>query len=563
MAEGTPSVTIVVAGRNDDYGGDFRERLFRTAAHNVALFEQAGLTWEYLLVEWNPLSDRRLLSDEFIRIVPGSRAIVVPTSVHAAWSLQDSMHFHEMPAKNAGIRRARAPWVIVTNADVLFGPEVITWLAHGALDDRRLYRARRIDVKPECTWDAMQDPANQLPSGEGSTVPVEYLGAGGDFCLASRALWHELRGFDERIRFSTRAKDWQFFLSARERGIPIEFIGTVFHLDHAGGFRNTPIAERRSPKAHFGGPWDVEFGLPTLNPANWGLGDLETTTSAPGESMMGRRVETMLGVPDFPPDQQRAGEQLRAWLTDTEPDWLTSSWLHAIFGAWRERRALWVRLETPRVAARLQGFLGVAGDANLDIRGSWTAPALDGFTSTPPAEDGVAVPEPGVWMLAEREGALYRLPDASGESPQAGHSWWPAHRPPVEPPFNPLLARRLLRAWIELEMRGARRVLIYGAGSHTHELLAFGWPDGQEIVGIVTSQGDATRFGDLPVRSLASVDPSEADAIVISSATYEPEMAANARAAGFAHVVTLYESWPRVRPASLAPAPATLAQAVL
>src|SRR5947207_7869617 len=181
------------------------------------------------------------------------------------------MPFHEMAAKNAALRRADGDCVIVTNADILFSEALVQRIAAGNFAPDTLYRAHRIDVKPELDWTEIQNPANQLASGEGTLPPPYYLGAGGDFCLAARSLWHSLRGFNEQVRFSTRAKDWQFFLSAAAQGVEIEFIGDVFHLDHEGGFRNTGSAELNTNAVHFGRWWDIEFGLPVRNSEAWGF----------------------------------------------------------------------------------------------------------------------------------------------------------------------------------------------------------------------------------------------------------------------------------------------------
>jgi hypothetical protein len=539
MQADAPSVTIVVAGRNDDYGGDFRGRLFRTARHNISMLEQARLAWEYLLVEWNPLPDRPLLSEEFVKRVPCARALVVAPRIHDTYSLQRSMPFHEMPAKNAGLRRARSPWVIVTNADVLFGPDVLAGLAVGDLDPARLYRARRADVSPESSWYEMQSPQHHLLSGEGESAPVDYLGAGGDFCLASRALWHELRGFDEQIRFSTRAKDWQFFLSARERGIPIEFVGTVFHLDHDGGFRNTAAGERLSAGIHFGGPWDIEFGLPTLNSPAWGLGTLGSDSNSTENIEILQPAECLAEGTEIGPD-------LRDWLAGSEPDWLTAAWLHTLYGASCARRPLWVNLRSPRAAARLQGFLPLAQSLDIEVRGRWQWPVLDGFTLLPLSSGPLGGPSRGDWIVSENDPVSLENPNplsiAIDGLPKA---LWPRRRVPHAPPFNPLLARRLLRAWVELETAGARRILIHGAGSHTRDLLAFGWPDSQELTGIVVSQGPETRLGDLPVRPVDGIDVANIDALVLSSVSYEGDMRLVAEKAGFRRIVSLYESWPR------------------
>lgn len=537
MARRPPAVAVVVAGRNDDYGGDFRARLLRTAAHNVELLGAAGFTWEYLLVEWNPLPDRPLLSAEFTERVPGSRALVVPAAAHDAYSMHPGMPFHEMPAKNAGIRRSAAPWVIVTNADILFHPEVLDRLRAGTLDPRTLYRARRVDVPPALTWTGMQDPARHLASGEGELPPVDYLGAGGDFCLASRDLWHELRGFDERVRFSTRAKDWQFFLSARTRGIPIEFVGTVFHLDHEGGFRNTSPALRRTAGAHFGGPWDVEFGLPTSNPDDWGLGTLAAVPDPAGGA-----IDCLQGVPRFGAREQLESGDLQDALAGEEPDWLSAGWLHVLFQAWRQRRRVHVEMESARAAARLTPWLPLALDAGIDITGTLELHAFAGFATSvlaapTAAQAGAAAP----WVVTEEGGLL--IVSEQGRPPAI----FPERRPPHEPAFNPMLARRLLLAWIELARLAPKRVLLYGAGSHTRELLGFGWPDTIDLSGIIVSEGADATVNGLAVGGLASVEPASTDAIVVSSVSYEPDMTARALEAGFRTVVPLYGTWPRRR----------------
>ncbi len=387
----------------------------------------------------------------------------------------------------------------------------------------------------------MQDSRNHLPSGEGCTAPVDYLGAGGDFCLASRELWHELRGFDERIRFSTRGKDWQFFLSARERGIPIEFAGMVFHLDHDGGFRNTKAEDRLSSSVHFGLPWDIEFGLPMLNRADWGLSSATSTASATTDRIA--MLEHAAAAGSNPPAPT---DDIKDWLAGAERDWTCAGWLHAIFGAHRAKRRLWVKLETARAAARLQGFLPLAQALGLEVCGRWQWPSLEGYSLVPLSSGPLGGPTRGDWCVTEQSGGLSLTIDGLPAT------LTPRRRPAVAPAFNPLLARRLLRAWTELHWVGAKRVLLYGAGGHTRELLSFGWPDCQTLAGIVVTEGPDGRFGDLPVTSLARISARIADAIVVSSASYEPEMLEAARGAGFGHVVPLYSSWPvgltRTRP---------------
>jgi hypothetical protein len=103
--------------------------------------------------------------------------------------------------------------------------------------------------------------------------------------------------------------------------------------------------------------------------------------------------------------------------------------------------------------------------------------------------------------------------------------------------YEPL---RYLVPWAVQRCReeGARRIAIYGAGSQTRALIpmwqALGGPPIQEI--IVTDETADKTFMGFPVVSANRFNPSNADAIVLSSNGYESDMAA-----------TCAERWPGKR----------------
>jgi len=519
-------LSVIVAGRNDDYGKDFKERLFRTAFHNCALFEAAGIDFEYILAEWNPLPDRVPLSEEFVRRVPNARAVIIPPEIHRQYTLNPQMPFHEMAAKNAALRRAAGDVVIITNADILFTEELVRRIAGEVWNASTLYRAHRIDVKPELDWEEMQNPANQLSSGEGFLCPPYYLGAGGDFCLATRELWHSLRGFNEEIRFSTRAKDWQFFLSAAAQDVQIEFIGDVYHLDHEGGFRNTAAGELNSNCVHFGRWWDIEFGLPMTNSPEWGLGELREH-SVCGDS----RVVTLDAAGySVPKAKNRRDREIMSWITrpPDSPDAGSATLLHAICVAHRQKRRLICRLEDIRLMVALSGFDALASRFGVEIFCDWAWPSIPEYNFRP------FTLEPRMldwrdWILEERDGAIrvYEYGTA-----RAVHVL-PTVMGVNEPEFNPLLARRLLRAYLELQNQNERRIGILGAGGHTEALLRWGLPDDFRLTGIFDSKT-------YPASGEASFD-----AVLLSSASFESDMMAECRRRGIRNVIALYGDWPR------------------
>jgi hypothetical protein len=362
------------------------------------------------------------------------------------------------------------------------------------------------------------------------------MGAGGDFCLAARSLWLALTGFNERIRFSTRAKDWQFFLSAAAQGVPIEFIGDVYHQDHEGGFRNAPIEERNSSNAHFGGSWDIEFGLPVTNPPDWGF------CEQPGQLLDGDERITVLdgGTYQIPAAQAQLEHRMRRWLTSPAggADWFSAHLYHVICAAQRHGARLLCRTRNKRSLVALAGFQRVAAEFSVPILCNAQIPEIAGFTVKHFAPEP-AHPRPHDWLV-EEHGAEVRVAEYGGKVIDVR----PKARPPDNPEFNPVVIRRLLRACLGLQSRQARRIAIYGAGSHTSSLLRWGLPDSLEVAAILVSDPASGSFAGLPLRSISDLPSLDVDAVLLSSSSFEPEMAERAREMGVIEVTPLYADWP-------------------
>jgi hypothetical protein len=102
-----------------------------------------------------------------------------------------------------------------------------------------------------------------------------------------------------------------------------------------------------------------------------------------------------------------------------------------------------------------------------------------------------------------------------------------------EPEFNPVLTRRLLRACLQLQEQEAKRVAIYGAGGHTASLLRWGLPDNLQLAAIVDTG------------SLSYLRSIRLDAVLLSSASFESDMAAECRRRCIRNVIALYGDWPK------------------
>ncbi len=148
-ARGKPYISLVVAARNDDHGGNMLARMQAMLDSWIGQAEHHGLLSEIVVVEWNPPADRPRLKD-LLRWAPQPeychvRFIEVPPQVHARFQ-NASIPLHQMIAKNVGIRRAFGEFVLATNLDIIFSADLMRFLAERRLEKSVMYRIDRWDV---------------------------------------------------------------------------------------------------------------------------------------------------------------------------------------------------------------------------------------------------------------------------------------------------------------------------------------------------------------------------------------------------------------------------------
>ena len=287
-----PALTIVVTARHDDYGGPSERRILEPLRFNGEKLAELGIRYELIVVEWDPIAGRPLLADLLQRDLPPAmraalRTIVVAPEYQRALTQNPHAGYLEYVAKNVGIRRASAPYVLVTNVDVLLGRQVLGAIASGRLALRTVHRAARYDVKlgidqSGLSWEALEDPRNhdRRPT---LRAPL-FSGAAGDFLLADRDTFHRLRGFNEVYRAARSGIDLNFLVKAYGAGVPIADLGgPVYHLNHVGSMR---ISKTQHANEGTETPWgnmrwhsrEVAYD----NPDGWGLRDAPSRQTAPG-----------------------------------------------------------------------------------------------------------------------------------------------------------------------------------------------------------------------------------------------------------------------------------------
>jgi hypothetical protein len=336
-----PYLSLVIAARNDSYGGNFLRR-FQMFFHSVQrLLTSPDPFAELVIVEWNPPPDSPRLS-EVIAVPTGIpagrvRMVEVPWQVHRNLPNSDKFGLYEYLAKNVGVRRARGDFVLITNPDIVFSNQLVDALLSRSLLDSAFYRADRFDFAPPPSgwpasldvfwaqvrahtvhkrWEDRLTPASvhipvlrRLVSMMRSTWPSTgtsqklngrggfgrlddgvgpyggaHANAAGDFLLASCAAWARIRGFPEFTDMFTHLDGYAVhnFLAAGY----VQYVAVppamIFHADHDRSKQESlPVRDS----------WVRDLELVRegqaprhQNPADWGLAGCGLEEHVPGAS---------------------------------------------------------------------------------------------------------------------------------------------------------------------------------------------------------------------------------------------------------------------------------------
>ena len=156
-----PYLSLVVATRNDDHGGNLMGRTQIFLDGWLTQARRYNIPSELIFVEWNPPADRPPLAEALkwpADFGPCTvRFIEVPREVHQRYQHAAGLPLYQMIGKNVGIRRARGRFVLATNIDILFSNELAAFLGERRLDPNRMYRVDRYDAMSDVPPDAPLD----------------------------------------------------------------------------------------------------------------------------------------------------------------------------------------------------------------------------------------------------------------------------------------------------------------------------------------------------------------------------------------------------------------------
>lgn len=310
-----PYLSIVIVGRNDNYGVNFLERLNTFICSLDYQVRNYPDLIELIVVEWNPLSDRPPLAEVVARTNNlDIRIITVPSEIHN--TIGHPSPVLEFYGKNVGIRRAQGEFVLTTNPDILFSNELIAWLNEKKLRTGCYYRTDRHDFIGDGIVDV---PIGELvPFAVSKTFVSHIIGIAesedieviqpidikdlpaslqesrgihtngcGDFILASKEVFFTVRGLFENpdVRYHMDSYSVIRMNSYGINQVTVTAPLCIFHQDH----------ERKPVDA-----WNVEEAVrigKTPGNTNWGLQNIDLP-EAIRKRMEGLKVEWKLETHD-------------------------------------------------------------------------------------------------------------------------------------------------------------------------------------------------------------------------------------------------------------------------
>lgn len=335
-----PFLSVVVVGRNDNYGGDFTQRLQNCISWNTKYLEQNKIYTEFILVNWNPVEENKSLVEEIDwpknRNYVRYRVLTVSNDLHKTFinpEIRDTVPLFEFIAKNVGIRRAKGEYLLLINGDILIHPKIFESMNSASLEQGTYYRADRLDYNPveELTVENLYENGfvifkkgysyelkKELPKKQQIESLIEkneqrinwdlwkfkyrailkylfitivydnggflaHCQASGDFMLMKKTHWLEMKGYPEYTSISTHT-DSLFTILAKARFNEVVFDVPVFHQAHK---RRYEWQEIENVNEKFAKAYryfedvaiEVRENRPMerfLNDDNWGLQNIDT-----------------------------------------------------------------------------------------------------------------------------------------------------------------------------------------------------------------------------------------------------------------------------------------------
>lgn len=244
-------ISAVIVSRNDNYGGHLNERA--TYCFNSAIDTYD----EVIYVDWNS-PNHSLLYDikDNISFKGNLKHIVITPEIAAILTNHDehAQKCCEVLARNIGLRRATGDWLLSTNIDIIHPIREELENILQRLDNNSFYTISRRHTD----WDTIKAFHNgEIKFSEWKTLrdhliensderhfeektidgdDYSIINCCGDYQIAPRQVWEEIRGFEEDLIYPLYA-DTNVQKKAIMHGLGLRALyhPPLFHIEHGRG----------------------------------------------------------------------------------------------------------------------------------------------------------------------------------------------------------------------------------------------------------------------------------------------------------------------------------------
>ena len=144
------SLSFIVATRNDNHGGNMRQKIQTFINNWIHLVNKFKVNYELVIVDWNSPSIKGPIRKKFKfkNLKKNSSIQIIEINQkhlsHTKKSL--SLDFYQMIAKNIGSKCALSDTLLITNIDIIFTEKIFKKLSNLKVKQKEIYRAVRYDI---------------------------------------------------------------------------------------------------------------------------------------------------------------------------------------------------------------------------------------------------------------------------------------------------------------------------------------------------------------------------------------------------------------------------------
>ena len=284
-------ISAVIISRNDNYGGHLNERAIYAINSAINTYD------EVIYVDWNSPT-HSLLWDikDNLQLKGNLKHFVIPPSAASQLTGYDpqAQLCCEVLARNIGISRAMGDYIVSTNIDIIHPKREDIENIINESDNNTMITLSRREVTWDIIkgfhggemnfqeWDKLRDyiyvnsekrvKSEETVSGDNYSI----INCCGDFQIAPKHIWNEIKGFEEELIYPLYA-DTNVQKKSVKHGFGLKaiFDPPMFHINHGSkGWGGGGFAEGINKKAN-----DIHRAVTyqekTQNPDTWGFSDID------------------------------------------------------------------------------------------------------------------------------------------------------------------------------------------------------------------------------------------------------------------------------------------------